>query len=221
MKFSKSKSKKFFLLGYAGACFILGMNQADPTDDFSFSLHSSGVRSYSLLSEQRVTEVLRERLDLFPVSETPRLARHLIRLCRETRFDPAFILSMIEVESRFRIRIESPAGAIGLMQVMPATATVVARTFLGERADRMDFQEALQDPFLNLQIGITYLAWLRDKYRDLSPFYLVAAYNAGPAKIDGLLSRKSFKPVNTKRYYEAIRRGLPGLRLSRRVASEV
>jgi hypothetical protein len=60
------------------------------------------------------------------------------------------------------------------------------------------------------------LARLRDKYEGLSPYYLVAAYNVGPGRMDELISQKFFKPVSTKRYYEAIRQGITDLRYYRR-----
>lgn len=196
-----------------GAAFCLsgaGRLQADPSDDFSFSLtHSPQVKAYSLLSERRVKQILADHLDEFPRSQVEPLARHLVSLCRKYRFDPAFVLSLIQVESSFRIRALSPMGAVGLMQVMPATGAVVARN-LGLKIKITE--RVLQDPFVNLTLGVAYLAWLRDHYHGLSPYYLVAAYNVGPAKLDELRSRKSFKPVNTKKYYEAIRRGVPGFR---------
>jgi soluble lytic murein transglycosylase-like protein len=103
-------------------------------------------------------------------------------------------------------------GAVGLMQIIPATGVVVARN-LGLKLKVTE--RVLQDPFVNLTLGVAYLAWLRDHYHGLSPYYLEAAYNVGPAKLDELRSRKSFKPVNTKKYYEAIRRGVPGFRFYR------
>lgn len=196
-----------------------GLIQADPSDDFSFTIHEAEPDSYHLMSEQRVAEILADRLDLFPQSQAPRLARHLLSLCRFYRFDPAFVLAMIEVESSFRIKVVSYAGAIGLMQLMPATARIVyqANPRLKEKpVVNGDYSRILRDPYMNMELGIAYLAFLRDRYRDLSPYYLVAAYNVGPAKMDELLSRKAFKPVNTKRYYDAIRRVLPGFRSYRR-----
>jgi soluble lytic murein transglycosylase-like protein len=184
--------------------------QADPTDDLSISLsHPSAESAYRLMPEKRVTMILEDHLDGFPESEAPLLARHLLELCRRYRFDPAFILSLIQVESGFRIDVESPFGAIGLMQIMPATALKMASD-LGVKA------RSLTDPYYNLMIGVSYLAYLRDYYRGLPPYYLVAAYNIGPSKMDELRSRKSFKPVNTKKYYEAIRRGVPDFRYYRR-----
>jgi soluble lytic murein transglycosylase-like protein len=211
--------------------------RADPTDDFSLTLHAlpSSI-AYRVMPEKRVTQILEDRLDLFPKDEAPRLARHLLALCKRHRFDPAFILALIEVESRFHIKIVSPYGAVGLMQVMPATAVVASRKMrdrLGPIGAGLDparrrrgetvLQAAhriLQDPFANLTYGIAYLSWLRDHYRGRSTYCLVAAYNVGPARMDELLSRKNFKPVNTKRYFDAIRRGVPGFRYYRREARE-
>src|SRR5688572_27777489 len=79
--------------------------QADPTDDFSFSLaYAPETELYSLMSEKRVADILTDRLDLFPQSQVPKLAHHLVSLCKQYRFDPAFILSLIEVESGFKIK---------------------------------------------------------------------------------------------------------------------
>jgi soluble lytic murein transglycosylase len=135
-------------------------------------------------------------------------------LCQKYRFDPAFILSLIQVESRFKTTARSGVGAVGLMQIMPATAAVVIREMDLPNAEDsgMLSRRTLSDPFVNLTVGITYLAWLRDHYQGMPPYYLVAAYNAGPAKIDDLLSKGAFKPVQTKRYFEAIRRGVPEFR---------
>jgi soluble lytic murein transglycosylase-like protein len=90
-------------------------------------------------------------------------------------------------------------GAIGLMQVRPITAVAVD----------LDSQ-GLLDPFHNLTVGITYLAYLRARYLAKgvgdSLYVLIAAYNLGPTRMDELLSRPGFKPDKTKRYFDAIRR---------------
>jgi soluble lytic murein transglycosylase-like protein len=189
--------------------------QADPTDDFSFTLaHGTAVDTYWLMSEQRVASIFADHLDLFPKSQAPKLARHLMMLCQKYRFDPAFVLSLIQVESRFKLRAHSGVGAVGLMQIMPATAAVVVREMGLPDAEETGIlsRRKLEDPFVNLTVGVTYLAWLRDHYQGMPPYYLVAAYNAGPAKIDELISKGAFKPVQTKRYFEAIRRGVPEFR---------
>jgi len=189
-------------------CSTASLIQADPTDDFSFTLaHQPETEVYNTMPEREIAAVLRDRLDLFPKSQVPKLARHLADLCRQYRFDPVFVLSLIEVESRFRIKAVSPVGALGLMQIMPATAAFVMRDWDTKLSER-----ALFDPFINISIGVSYLAWLRDRYRDVSPYYLVAAYNAGPAKIDSVLYRRDFKPVLTKKYFHDIRSRVPSMR---------
>ncbi len=196
---------------------------ADPIDDFSMTLRKStdfGV--YRLISKHEVIGILNDKLDYFPSSQVPRLAQHLMTLCEQYRFDPALILSLIEVESHFQLRAVSSVGAVGLMQVMPATAGFVIEDLelnfsgfesLEFRNGSQDFSTPalLMDPFANIAIGMAYLAWLRDHYQSVSP-YVLAAYNLGPGRMDTLLSRKSFQPQGTKAYFQAIRRNMPSFR---------
>ncbi len=192
------------------------MTQADPSDDFSFTLAQAGSsEAYEFVSAAKISAVFRDRLDRFPRSQAPKLARHLLGLCATYRFDPAFVLALIKVESRFRIHALSPVGAVGLMQIMPATARRVVEAMqlelpLGKGSRRLTSVQ-LADPYINLTIGVAYLAWLRNHYRGQPPYYLVAAYNAGPTKIDALLLKgpTHFRAVQTKRYFEAVRRGIP------------
>ena len=190
--------------------------EMDPTADFSFSMArqaqgSLNSESYSLMSEKSVARVLQDRLDVFPKSQTQKLARHLLELCKKHRFDPALILSLVRVESAFKVKARSSVGALGLMQVMPDTAEYISRKhrlkYTGARS--------LKDPFINLSIGVTYLAYLREQYyQEQSPYFLFAAYNMGPGRLEQLRTQKGkrFKGTKTKEYYEAIRRGVPALR---------
>lgn len=88
--------------------------------------------------------------------------------------DSHFVKAVIAVESGFEPGAVSTKGAVGLMQVLPATGERY-----GLRADRRGTVEAkLADPVLNLEIGTRYLADLRKLFtnrRDL----VLAAYNAG------------------------------------------
>ena len=79
------------------------------------------------------------------------------------------VASVVWAESKFSPRAVSPRGALGLMQVMPATA---ARFGVND----------LRDPRANLDIGCRYLRSLIDAHGgDLS--LALAAYNAGPAMV--------------------------------------
>jgi hypothetical protein len=200
------------------------LTEADPTDDFSFSLgNSAGTGVYGLIPEHRVAEILSTRLDLFPRSKVPHLARHIITLCKKYRFNPSFILSLIEVESAFKVKAVSSVGALGLMQVMPPTAQFVIKNVGFQFSGHENFSEEslrqkaltpdmLMEPFVNTAIGIAYLAWLRDYYVGHSPYHILAAYNVGPGRLDQLLARKSFCPTETKKYFLNIRRGVSQIR---------
>jgi soluble lytic murein transglycosylase-like protein len=183
--------------------------QADPSDDLSFSFAQAPLTDVSrLMSVDRVTRVFNDHLVGVPARRHSRLARYLLRQCSDYQFDPAFVLSLIQVESRFRAEAVSPVGAVGLMQIMPATAGLIAR----RSGIQYSGPSSLRDPFINITLGMAYLSLLREKYQGLAPYFLVAAYNIGPAKLDELLSRKYFKPVKTKQYYQAIRHGVHNLR---------
>lgn len=97
---------------------------------------------------------------------------------REKGLDPYFVAGLIRQESTFSAAIRSPAGAIGLMQIMPATGRALARS-VGVR----DFEPGLLErPELNLHLGTTYLAELLGRYSD-RPTPALAAYNAGPHRL--------------------------------------
>lgn len=213
LKFTNRAFAVLALVASIGAVSAAFIGHSDPSDDFSLTM-SHSARHFGLMSEKRVTEIFQDRLDLFPQAESAKLSRHLIALCRQYRFDPAFVLALIQVESSFKIKVRSPVGAVGLMQLMPATAQVMAHKLNLRVSER-----ALTDPYLNLQLGVAYLAYLRDHYRGLPAYYIVGAYNVGPGRMDELRARKGFRPVATRKYYEAIRRGLPDFHTYRRPAS--
>ncbi len=83
---------------------------------------------------------------------------------------PHLIRAVIKVESNFQPHARSPKGALGLMQVMPAT---------GRRFGAVD----LRDPRSNLSAGTQYLRWLLNRFdEDLT--LALAAYNAGEGAVE-------------------------------------
>ena len=88
--------------------------------------------------------------------------------------DPQLVKAVVAVESGFEPRAISEKGAVGLMQVLPATGERY-----GVRADKKrSVDEKLTDPTLNLEIGTRYLADLRKMFAS-RPDLALAAYNAG------------------------------------------
>ena len=89
--------------------------------------------------------------------------------------DPNLVYGVIWVESRFNPKAKSPAGARGLMQLMPATAAHLAKE-LGEKRPQA------YDPEFNIRAGAYYLDRLMDRF-DGDETLAVAAYNAGPGNV--------------------------------------
>ena len=92
--------------------------------------------------------------------------------------DPALIAGVIYTESRFRDQT-SPAGAKGLMQILPSTADYIARKSGGTQFEQGD----LATPQINIAYGSFYLRYLLDKYED-DEVLALAAYNGGEGQVD-------------------------------------
>ncbi len=110
--------------------------------------------------------------------------RQLTRAARRHRVPVALVRSVARAESRGAAHAVSHAGAMGVMQLMPATAE----------------QMGVADPFdaaANIDGGVRYLAWLWKRY-DGDAARVVAAYNAGPGRIPR--SGTYAMPHETRRY---------------------
>ena len=97
------------------------------------------------------------------------------RLCEEYDLEPYFVYSVIRAESLFQDKVYSWAGAIGLMQIMPATGEGIAKE-LGIENFEVD---NLLDYRTNLRFGTYYLSGLMRKYEE-EKVYALCGYNAGP-----------------------------------------
>ncbi len=89
----------------------------------------------------------------------------------------ALVLGLVRQESEFFATARSSAGALGLMQLMPATARRVATSV------QVTYEPSLltQDPAYNLRLGTAHLADLLDNFRG-SYVLALAAYNAGESR---------------------------------------
>jgi soluble lytic murein transglycosylase len=98
--------------------------------------------------------------------------------------DQSLLLAIARQESSFDVHAVSPAGAYGLMQLMPATARhMAAELDMPFSRDRL-----LNDGQYNLRLGSAYLSKLVTEY-DGSLLLGVAAYNAGPTRVDRWLEQ--------------------------------
>lgn len=94
--------------------------------------------------------------------------------------NPYLIASVINAESAWDADAQSEAGASGLMQVMPSTASELARR---GKVDAERFPpDALEDPVVNIEYGTAYLRYLVERYHEIET--ALAAYNAGLANAD-------------------------------------
>jgi soluble lytic murein transglycosylase len=91
--------------------------------------------------------------------------------------DSSLVLSIARRESEFNIGIGSPVGALGLMQVMPATAEEVA----GNLGLPYSKPRLTRDWAYNAKIGAAYLAYLTVEFGP-TPVMIAAGYNAGPSR---------------------------------------
>ncbi len=95
--------------------------------------------------------------------------------------EAAVVLGLIRQESSFDVAAQSPVGARGLMQLMPATAASVARR-LGVVAD---IPALTVDAGYNMRLGTSYLNGLLGQFGALPP--AIAGYNAGPGRVQDWL----------------------------------
>ncbi len=95
----------------------------------------------------------------------------------ELGLDPYLVAGLVRQESAFAPAIVSPAGAIGLMQVMPATGRQLARA----SGVRGFTTETLENAEINVLLGTSFLAEMLERYDGDVPLFL-SAYNAGPTR---------------------------------------
>ena len=117
---------------------------------------------------------------------------------------PAWVRGVVRIESGGRTTLDgrpitSPAGAMGLMQVMPAT--------FAELSGRYGLGSDPYEPRTNILAGTAYL---REMYDRFGPAHFLAAYNAGPGRVDDHLRSGRPLPGETQRYVQALAPELGG-----------
>lgn len=98
--------------------------------------------------------------------------------------DPYLIAAIIREESQYDVKAVSRVGAIGLMQVMPATANTVAQRVGLPALGRED----LFDQETNIRIGVRYVEQLLEQFSG-NLVYTIASYNAGPLAVGNWIAQ--------------------------------
>ena len=123
--------------------------------------------------------VVESEPDAYLRARYPLEYEHIIRGHAENHcLDPALLAAVVYVESRFDPNASSEAGAVGLMQLLPATARGIALRTGGTRFVVAD----LRDPEINVRYGSWYLDHLRQRYGEWRT--VLAAYHAGQGNVD-------------------------------------
>jgi soluble lytic murein transglycosylase-like protein len=132
-------------------------------------------------------EAVRARIARYATALTPReqsdLAAVIVRESTRQGVPVDLVIAVMHVESRFHAFARSDKGALGLMQVMPATGAEIAA---GAGVD-WHGPRTLFDPEQNVRLGVAYLAWLERQFGDVHA--VLTAYNAGPGTVAGRLRR--------------------------------
>lgn len=115
------------------------------------------------------------------LSQHPNLKKYdrlLNQAANDYQLDPALLKAVMAAESGFNPSAVSPKGAIGLMQIMPATAER-----FGLQGDRKrSIAQKLADPKTNIRLGARYLRFLQDMYPN-QLHLMLASYNAGEGAV--------------------------------------
>lgn len=106
------------------------------------------------------------------------LAATILDAAHAEGLDPELAFRLVRVESTFKERARGPAGALGLVQLMPSTARAIDRT--------ADTEAEILEPRRNLRLGFRYLRWMIERY-DGDVRLGLLAYNRGEGSVDRAL----------------------------------
>jgi soluble lytic murein transglycosylase-like protein len=162
------------------------VGEARAENAFSFGLTGESRRLRDELGEaQGELELTRNQLDranrVISFSAKYRisadLAGSIYDIAMQEGIEPDLGFRLVKLESEFNERATSPVGAVGLTQVMPATAKYFVKTAT---------RETLYDRDTNLRVGFKYLRSLIREYKGNLKIALLV-YNRGPAAVDAAL----------------------------------
>ena len=157
--------------------------------------------------DRAATPDARELLRIYPVvrkgmteasdNSVWTVSKTILQESRRHSLDPFLVLAVIAVESGFHHSATSTYGARGLMQIRPFIAPAIAEQW--RSAYRPDKQIShdhpdLENPVVNIKLGVFYLYSLRQSFRDWK--LALTAYNHGPTEVKTRLVEDSDMPLD-------------------------
>ena len=153
--------------------FIAGMSDAELARAAKLA-HDWGWHGRAIMTVARTQHI--DDLEMrFPLAYHDRV----LEQAEARGLDPAWMYAIVRQESAFIADARSPAGALGLMQIMPGTGRRIARSLNRPFKSRAE----LLDADTSLEFGSTYLRILLDELGE-HPVLAAAAYNAGPHRVE-------------------------------------
>lgn len=156
----------------------------------------------SELSKDEFEETILSSLNPSAQKELKPFMRPILNFSVEYQMDPFWIISIIMVESNFKLNAVSPKNARGLMQIKPDTAQhlyqLMQKTLTDEQVSKN-----LYHPEENIEVGVFYLKKLLQNFR-MNYRFATVAYNIGPSKLRNRLVEKSLD-VNNFSYLVKVR----------------
>lgn len=134
--------------------------------------------------------MLSNSYEFFMKQQYPRSYQDIIEKEAETYgLDPSLVYAVVKAESNFDPDAKSRAGAMGLMQITPATFQWLQTKLPGESEMT---EQALLEPEVNVKYGCYFLSMLLSIYSE--PKTALCAYNAGMGTVDKWLNDKEISP---------------------------
>jgi len=158
-------------------------------------------QSANAMTQPQLEALLVRVAPSLPADIRVKLAEAVLAEAARAGYDPLFILALVSVESRFRLKVASERGAYGLVQLKPSTfAWISAREpdLGGEDLDVAD------DPVVDVRLAIRYFRWLERRFRTRDEALM--AYNAGPKRIQQYRGRVKDIPDVFKEYPRRVKR---------------
>ena len=155
---------------------------------------------------QFVLETTRKLLPKAQQKNARKISNRILKESEEYGFDPLFLMAVIQNESSFNPSRRGSLGEIGLMQLKPATAAWIAKSY------SLDYKNdtSLLDGDKNVRIGAALLDKLRGQFESASRLY-ISAYNIGAKKVRAMVVDKKIPKVYVQavmKRYLALHRAL-------------